>query len=358
MIQFWTILLAALTALCCAVPGTFLVLKRESLVSEALAHGVLPGIVLAFILVGDRTSPALIVGAALAGVVMVLLADAIRRTRMVDPAASLGVVFPALFSIGIVLASSHLSNVHFHADCIIDGNLAAAPLDRLVLFGTDVGPKAVWSVGGVLLLVLLFVATFFKELVLTAFDEGLASSLRLRPALVNTGFIALVALSAVATFEAAGSVLVVALMIAPPAAAALWTNDVRRLLLVACAFALASAGAGYWFAFERDLPPNGAMAVSAGIVFLVSFLAAPRGALAGLWRTRRVQRELETELVAARIGVDEEGRERRAVAHELGWSPARAAGAIDRALALGSVRVDTSTGRLVLADGSRRTDDR
>ena len=161
MIEAWTLAIAAVTAVACALSGSFLVLKREALVSEGLAHAVLPGIVVAFVITRDRTSPLLIVGAAAMGLLMVLLVQLVRRTRVVDDTASLGVVFPALFSIGILLASAELANTHFHADCIIDGNLALAPLDRRVRGGVDVGPKAFWAVTSVLLLVVGFLALLF-----------------------------------------------------------------------------------------------------------------------------------------------------------------------------------------------------
>ena len=131
MIEFWTLAIAAVTALACALSGTFLVLKREALVSEGLAHAVLPGIVIAYALIGDRTSPLLLVGAAAMGLVMILAVQAVRRTGVVDATASLGVVFPALFSVGVLLTSMDLAGTYFHADCIIEGNLALAPLDLL-----------------------------------------------------------------------------------------------------------------------------------------------------------------------------------------------------------------------------------
>ncbi|MEM9380876.1 MAG: metal ABC transporter permease [Planctomycetota bacterium] len=349
MIEGWTLAIAAVTAVACALSGSFLVLKREALVSEGLAHAVLPGIVIAFVVTRDRTSPLLIVGAAAMGLLMILLVQLIRRTKVVDDTASLGVVFPALFSLGILLASAELGNTHFHAECIIDGDLALAPLDRVELGGVDVGPKAFWAVTSVLVLLVGFLALLFKEMALLSFDEELASSLGLRPALLHVGWLALVSLTTVAAFEAAGSILVVALMIAPATAAVLWTDDVRRLLALACGFGLVSACAGYAIAFGLDVAPNGPMATSAGALFLVSFVVAPGGLLARRRRVAVARRAMESDLVLARLA-GARSRSRDEVASELGWSQRRLDAALERAVARGAVRVED--GRLRASGGN------
>ncbi len=301
MIEFWTLLIAVVTAAACALTGTFLVLKREALVSEGLAHSVLPGIVIAYVITGSRTSPLLIAGAAGMGLAMVLLVQAIRRTGIVDRDASLGVVFPALFSIGVLLANAELSGVHFHADCIIDGNLSLSVLDRVNAFGRDLGPKALWTMSIALLSVAAFLALFYKEMKLVTFDAGLAGTLGFRPALMNTVWLALVSFVTVAAFETAGSILVVALMIAPPAAASLWTKNLPVLLAVAVLFAIAAAISGFYTAFALDIAPAGPMATLAGVVFLVSFLVAPsEGVVSARLRRRSQSRSLEASLLAAR----------------------------------------------------------
>ncbi len=322
-IILWTILIAALTAVTCSLCGLFLVLKREALVSEGLAHAVLPGIVIAFVILHDRSSPLLIVSAAAMGLVMILVVQLIRRTGVVDSDASLGVVFPALFSVGILLANAELSNTHFHADCIIDGNLALASLDRLVIGGHDVGPKPFWAMLGMLGLVGAFLGFFFKEMKLMTFDAGLAETLGFRPQLLHIAWLALVSMTTVTAFETAGSVLVVALMIAPPAAAYLWTNDLRVMVALAAVFALISAVLGFYLGYAMDLAPNGPMATAAGAVFLVSLAAAPRhGLLARSLSHDRAERALEGAMLEARLSV---GTPRPApeVAAELGWAPKR-----------------------------------
>ncbi|MEM9800871.1 MAG: metal ABC transporter permease [Planctomycetota bacterium] len=335
-IEAWTLAIAAVPAVACALSGTFLVLKHEAMAAEGLAHAVLPGIVIAFVFVGDRTSPLLIAGAAATGLVMTLLVQAVRRTGVVDSAASLGVVFPALFSVGILLASAELSNTHFHADCIIDGNLALAPLSRLEVAGVDLGPRAFWSNAVALILVAAFVIAFFKEMTLTTFDERLAARLGFRPALLHVAWLALVSITIVAAFEAAGSVLVVALMIAPPAAAILWSRDLVRILVLASALGLASAGLGFAVAFAFDVAPNGPMATVAGLLFLLSLLVAPGGLLARERTIRSARREMEEALVVARAGPGG-SRDADVVAEELGWPRSRVDAALARAAGHGRI---------------------
>ena len=319
----WTILIGAVTAVTCSLCGLFLVLKREALVSEGLAHAVLPGIVIAFVILRDRSSPLLIVSAAAMGLLMIAGVGLIRRTGVVDSDASLGVVFPALFSFGILLANAELAGTHFHADCIIDGNLALAALDRLHVFGHDIGPAPFWTMLGMLLAVGLFLGIFFKEMKLMTFDGALAESLGFSPQRLHFAWLALVSLTTVTAFEAAGSVLVVALMIAPPAAAYLWTSRLNVMLVLAVVFGLVSAVLGFYVGYVVDVAPNGPMASTAGALFLVSLLAAPkRGLLARRFQRSRSKRSLEGEMLAARL-FDGEPRSAIEVAAELGWGPGR-----------------------------------
>lgn len=334
MIELWTIAIAVLTAVTCAISGTFLVVRRDALVAEGLAHAVLPGIVVAFVITGSRTSPLLILGAAATGLAMVALTEVVRRTGVVDRDASLGVVFPALFSLGVLLASAELGGVHFHAECIIEGNLSLAVFDRAQPFGVDIGPRPFWTLAIVLVLELAFIAAFFKELTLAAFDPELATTLRRRPGQLQAAWLALVAIVAVAAFEAVGSILVVALMIAPAAAASLWTVKIGRLIVIAALIGAASAALGFGGAYALDVAPAGPMATLAGLLFVVSLVASPRQ---GLFAGRRARRQggpesLDARLLARRAGG---GRDPEQVRAELDWAQGRFDRALREAVAAG-----------------------
>ena len=330
-IEFWTLAIAIVTALCCALCGVLLIVNREALVSEGLSHAVLPGIILAFIVLRDRSSPLLILSAGLAGLLMVVLVQAIRRTGLVKNDASLGIVFPALFSIGIVMASQELGNTHFHAHCIIDGNLALAPLARYVVDGQDWGPRPFWAMAGVLVAVVAFLAMFFKELKLMMFDGGLARSLGFKPALLHVAWLGLVSMTTVSAFETAGSILVVALMITPPAAAYLLTDDLKRMLGISAVLGIASAVGGFYLGLWLDVAPTGPMSSVSGAIFLIVLLFAPKRGLFARRRRRRDQRErLQEHLVLAQLqGGPQSDRE---LALALPWGAPLVARAVERVI--------------------------
>ena len=170
-------LIAALVAVACALPGCFLVLRRMSMMSDAITHTLLLGIVLAFLATHSLTSPLLILGAASVGLLTVWLAEALQRSRRVSEDSAIGLTFPLLFSIAIILITHYADSVHLDADAVLLGELAFAPFDRMIVGGADLGPKAVWSMGCVAFLNLAALLLFFKELKLATFDPILAALL-------------------------------------------------------------------------------------------------------------------------------------------------------------------------------------
>ena len=322
-------LVAVVVAASCALPGVFLVLRRMALMSDAISHTVLLGIVLAFFVTGDVASPLLLVAAAATGVATVFLVEALRRTRLVAADASIGLVFPALFSVAVILISRYAGNVHLDTDAVLLGEVAFAPFRRLELGGRDLGPRTLWVMGSVLLLNAAFVVAFYKELKLSTFDAGLAAALGFSPAVLHYGFMTLVSITAVGAFDAVGSVLVVALMIAPPAAAYLLTDSLPRMILLSVAIAVVAALGGFWAAWLADASIAGAMATGAGVCFLAAFLLAPqRGVVAGARRRARQKLEFARLMLAIHLlhheadaEADEESREAHLHDH-LQWTPA------------------------------------
>lgn len=283
-------LIAAVTAVACALPGVFLVLRRMALMSDAISHSILVGIVLAFFVTEDLASPLLIVAAALTGIATVSLVELLNRTGLVREDAAIGLVFPALFSIGVILIARYAGNVHLDTDSVLLGELAFAPFDRFELFGYDLGPQALFLMGGILLLNIVFLLVFYKELKLAAFDAGLAAALGFSPALIHYGLMSLVSVTAVGAFEAVGSILVVALMIVPPATAALLTNRLATMLWLSALIGIISAFCGYWAAHWLDSSIAGSMATMTGLIFGLVFLFAPERGLLAIAQRRRRQR--------------------------------------------------------------------
>lgn len=337
-------LICVVTAAACALVGAFLVLRRNALLSDAISHAVLPGIALAFFATGDLASPLLLVGAALTGVVTVALIEALSRTRLVKQDAAIGLVFPALFSIGVILISLVASDVHLDADAVLLGDPAFAWIERLEIGGRDLGPRALWLMGGVLALCALFVGVFYKELKLTTFDGALAAALGFAPVALHYALMALVSVVAVGAFDVVGSVLVVALMIAPPAAAWLLTNRLEWLIGLSVALGAASALGGYWVARWLDASIAGAMAGVSGLVFALAFALAPeRGLLAQALRRRRQRATFAERMLLVHLlhheNTPEAERECR-VSHledHLRWDHARALLAVRTAEREGAV---------------------
>ena len=267
---FWTCAIGVVTAVTCALCGVMLIVKREAFISEGLSHAILPGIVLAFIVVPDRSSPILILAAGASGLIMVWLVQLISKTRLVDRDAALGIVFSSLFSIGVVLASLNLRQIHFHADCIINGNLVYAANKFVVLGGYSFGPKAFVSMSVIFLVLVSFILVFYKELKLMAFDSSTARMFGLKPRLLHTVWLSLVSITAVAAFETAGTVLVVALMVAPAAAANLLTNRLSLTFVLSAVFAATGAVLGILFAHQISIAPAGPIALSSGMIFVVA----------------------------------------------------------------------------------------
>jgi manganese/zinc/iron transport system permease protein len=284
------VLIAVVTAVASAIPGTYLVLRRTALVSDAIAHAILPGIVVAFFLTRDINSPLLLIAAAATGVLTVFLIEALLRSRLVPEDASIGLVFPALFSIGVILISRYAGDVHLDTDSVLLGELALAPFDQLVIAGVQLGPRALWTMSAILLLNILVVGLAWKELKLATVDPGLAALLGFSPVAIHYTLMAMVSITAVGAFDAVGSILVVALMIAPPATAYLMVDRFAPMLTVAVGAAAGCAILGYGFALVFDVSIAGSMAAVCGAAFAGALMLAPRRGLVAQARRRSSQR--------------------------------------------------------------------
>ena len=352
-------LVAAVVAVACALPGVFLVLRRMALMSDAISHAILLGIVLAFFATEDLSSPLLIFGAAATGVLTVALVELLSRTRLVREDAAIGLVFPVLFSIGVILIARFADDVHLDADVVLLGELAFTPFDRFVVAGYDLGPRALWVMLGILVLDLAFVALLYKELKLATFDAALAAALGFSPALLHYALMGLVSITAVGAFDAVGSVLVVALMIAPPASAYLLTDRLPRMIGLSALFGVLSAMTGYWVAHWLDASIAGAMATMAGALFVLAFLLAPeRGLLAQARRRARLRLEFAQTMLAIHL-LNHEGRPEAAeecqaerLDQHLRWRPEFVRRVIGRAEQRGLLR--QSEGLLLLTDRGRQ----
>lgn len=269
-------LIALLVSVACSLPGCFLVLRSRAMLADAITHTMLLGIVLAFFWVEDLSSPLLMVGAAGMGVATVWLTEWLEKSRLVSEDSAIGLVFPLLFALAILLITKYAGSVHLDTDSVLLGELAFAPFDRMILFGMDVGAKGLYTCGGILILNLMLICCFYKELQLATFDPVLASVLGLLPTLLHYGLMALVSLTAVGAFESVGAVLVIAFMVGPPNIAYLLTDQLHHMLILSGVFAALSGMIGYQLAFWLDVSIAGSMAVAVGLLFGLVFLLSPK----------------------------------------------------------------------------------
>lgn len=339
--QIEVITLGVLVAATCGLVGTFLVLRRMAMMGDAIGHTVFFGIVGAFLIVRDIDSPWLVVGATAVGVLTVWVVELLTTTRRVREDAAIGLVFPFLFSLGVILVSMFARNVHIGIHIVLLGEPAMAPFDRLELWGIDL-PRTIWVMGAILLINLVTISIFYKELKLATFDAGLAAALGFSVALIHYGLMTLVSLTAVGAFDAVGAILVIAFLVGPPAAAYLLTDRLIVMLGLSMLIGALSAVSGYFVARALDSTIAGSMALMVGAWFLVVFLLAPeRGALVVLRRRERQKWEFAQRVLAVHLlNHPAEAIEERHISHmhrHLRWAPAFAQAVLWRAQRRGLV---------------------
>lgn len=299
----WIVVAGALCAMSCALLGNYLVLRRISMMGDAISHTVLPGLAMAFVLTGSRDSLTMFAGACTIGVLTALLVEWLLRAGRLEEGAAMGVVFTSLFAIGLILIRQAARHVDLDPGCVLYGAIELSPLDTTPLFGWNV-PHAVVTGGAMLLLNGVFVVLFYKELLITSFDPALATTLGIHAGLLHYVLMTLVAATVVAAFENVGSILVIAMLIVPGACAHLLTDRLPMLHLISLAIAGLSAVLGHWVAIclpvwfgLPDTSTAGMMAAVAGLFFVAVFLFAPRYGVISRW--------LHQALLALRIACDD-----------------------------------------------------
>jgi ABC-type Mn2+/Zn2+ transport system permease subunit len=306
----WTILVAIIGNVSCALVGCYLVLRRLSLLGDAISHAVLPGIAVAFLLTGQFTGWPIVLGAMLVGVLTALLTEAIQKIGDVPEDSSMGVVFTALFAIGVLIISVLARHVDLDPGCVLYGQIESAPLRTDLILGVEV-PRALLTLVPVLLATLAFLLLLWKELKLAAFDPDLATAMGFSAGLLHYLLMAWVAGVTVASFEAVGAILVVAMLIVPAATAHLLTDRLGWMMGVAALMAILSSVLGYWGARLLDTSVAGMMAVAAGGLFLLAVLFAPRhGVLGRLLRNLRLALRIAREDVLGELYRRQEAVER------------------------------------------------
>ena len=294
------ILTAGLVATAAGLLGPFLVLRRVALMSDAVSHAVLPGIVLVFLLFGTRAPLPVIAGAAVFAIICVLAIEALRSTGLVKSDAAIALVFPALFSLGVLGVTRYASGVHLDLDSTIYGEIAFAPFSTLSIGGLEIA-RSIVLLGSVVLLNVALVVALWKEYKVTTFDPQFSRTIGISPALLSRLLLVAVAITAVTAFESVGAILVVTMLIVPAATAYLLTDRLWAMVAGAVAIGWVSAISGHAAATELDASIAGAMGLVAAVCFALALVVSPRyGLLARALQRRRRRRELRAALGAAR----------------------------------------------------------
>lgn len=311
MLDLPALLAATLATLSCGLLGNYLVLRRLSLMGDAISHAVLPGIILGFLIAGTRATLPVTLGAAAAGLLTAFLVETICKLGKVESGASMGVVFSILFAIGVVLLEQAAArSVDLDADCVLYGQLEdvlwLAPTSFASLLEPGVwqeAPREVTTLAAVFAMTCAFIAIFYKELKITAFDPDLATTLGINASIMHYGLMALVAIVTVASFEAVGSILVIAMLICPAATARLFTDRMASQLGLSAVICVLTAVGGYFagafgpflVGWDHSVSAAGMIAVTGGALLGLALLLAPRHGVLG-----RCLRRLDTRIEIAR----------------------------------------------------------
>ncbi|MDG1470836.1 MAG: metal ABC transporter permease [Ascidiaceihabitans sp.] len=284
-------LIGICVAVACALPGNFLVLRRQALIGDAISHVVLPGIVVAFLISGVVAKLPMLLGAAGAAVVAVAAIELIRRLGKIEPGAAMGVVFTTMFAGGVLLLEkSDTSSVHLDVEHALFGNLESLiwldatgwssvfDIDALAGLPVELPRMAITLIG-----VALFIAIFWRPLKISTFDEGFARTMGMRTGPLGLALVIVSAIAAVAAFDAVGSIIVIAMFICPPAAARLMTNRLETQVAWSVAFAILAAISGYmiagygplWIGFHGSVSAAGMIATMSGVILGIAAVKGP-----------------------------------------------------------------------------------
>ncbi len=277
MDAFWIILTGSLVAITCGLLGCYLILRKMAMVGDAISHSVLPGIAIAYLISGSRDSTIMLIAAAITGVVTTFIIEFLNKQGKLQSDASIGVTFTWLFAIGVILISAFAGKIDLDQDCVLYGEIAYIPLDSWITgSGMNLGPVAVYVIGFVLVAVIIFIFSGYKELYLTTFDPAFASAIGISVSLWHYLLMTMVSITTVASFELVGAILVIAFLIAPPATAYLLTDNFPKMLVYTVIIAILCSLSGYYLAVFLNGSISGAMSSTAGLFFALAFLFSPK----------------------------------------------------------------------------------
>ena len=285
----------------CGLVGNYLVLRRISLIGDAISHSVLPGIAIAFILTGSRSGLPMFIGALVAGVLTTVMIEALHSRSRLKQDAAIGITFSTLFAIGVILISIYGSNTDLDLDCVLFGKMDII-MDMPAVFAGL--PGVVLTMGAVALSVGLLIALFYKELLVSSFDPTLAASIGINPRVAHYLLMAVLSIVVVSAFTSVGAILVIAMLILPAATAYLLSDRLWVMMVLSLLHSLLSAFGGVHLTVAFEVPTAPASVVAGAGLFILAWIASPRQGLIRLWlRGRRAAASGESPATAGQTVV-------------------------------------------------------
>lgn len=267
-IDFPALVIVILASVQCALLGSFLVLKKQAVMIDAISHSVLPGLVVGAIVSGTLYMPYIMIGAVISALLAVLCVQVIHRLLKIEQGAATGIIFTVFFSLGVVLLETQLSSrIHLDTQHVLYGALEMVYWKSV--FDWHSMPEQMKALGVMFIVTLAIIILMYKELRLSAFDPSFALLVRIRPFFYNLMFLVLCALVAVTCFEAMGSILVIALFVCPAACARLMTDRMHTQLLFSACIACVCAILGYLFAIQININSSASIAFFCGLTLIV-----------------------------------------------------------------------------------------
>jgi len=351
-----------ITSLACAVLGVFLVLRRLSMVSDAISHSVLLGIVVGYFVTKDIGSVFLIIGASLFGVLTTFCIELLIKSKRVTEDASVGIIFPLFFSVAVILITRYARNVHLDTEIVLIGEIILAPLHRINFLGFSL-PKALVQMSFVLLINIVFITVFFRKLKISSFDPVYATVAGIAGVVLHYSFMALVSFTAVSAFESVGAILAIAFFISPAASAYLISKDLKITILLACVYAVFNSFIGYFLAVKFNVSMSGMCAVVSGITFLITMSVYPGGIFTRMIRYINNRNRFSRELLI--LHIDNHSGKQEAlgelgystIRQHIGWSDRKLKYVLDRLIKKGYVYRAKERGVYSLTETGKKLSD-
>lgn len=264
---------AVLVGVVCALVGSYVVLRGMAFFGDALAHAVLPGVALGYLVSGGLRTPVLWWGLG-TGVATALGIGALSRRARIKEDTAIGIIFSAMFALGVAMISSMRSY--------------AVDLSHF-LFGNVLGVSTgdLWLVGALAAVVILTIIALYKEFLVLSFDPTLAQTLRLPAGLLNNLLLVLIALSIVVSLQTVGVALMVAMLVTPAATAFLLARRLPAMMAIAAACGAVSGIVGLYVSYYAGIASGAAIVLVCTAFFLLALLFAPRRGIVASWARRR-----------------------------------------------------------------------